>query len=61
MRRTAGEGVEVDRRLAEGAGEIAPSPSESVAGMADVLIDPMASPAAVRLALVPQHGVLFDA
>src|SRR5262245_393914 len=36
--------------------ETAPSPSELAARIALVLIEPVASPAAVRLVRAPQHG-----
>src|SRR5688500_4107308 len=38
-----------------------PSPSASACGMAVVLIEPVASPAVVRLLLSPQHGNALDA
>src|SRR5215207_5639754 len=38
-----------------------PSPSDSAAGMAEVLIDPVASPAAERFTFASQHGSVFDA
>src|SRR6266545_2361571 len=42
-------------------GEMLPRPSDSAAGIADVLIDPAASPAALRFVLVLQQGKEFDA
>ncbi len=41
--------------------ETGPSPSESAAGIGVTLIDPVASPAAVRFVFVDQQGRLFDA
>jgi hypothetical protein len=41
--------------------ETLPRPSDSPDGIADVLIDPVASPAALRLTLVPQQGTELDA
>ena len=57
----AGKGVEVDLRLAEGARGDVPSPSASAAGIGEVLIDPVASPASLRLIRSLQHGVELDA
>src|SRR5215207_9826551 len=42
-------------------GEIAPSPPLSSAGIALVLIDPVAMPPALRFVRLPQHGTLFEA
>src|SRR6266511_2772750 len=41
--------------------ETLPSPSDAAAGIAEGLIDPVASPAALRSTRLPQHGVEFAA